>query len=171
LTLLKSVCPFLISSLYWYHLLVADRWMAFCLQYYLFHGLAGGLFHFKKVSLQVMSCSFSAVSIGSIERLYYSSLLLLRRWKEHILPRKPLATSGAKALQSAAPFATGYRCDGAVQSSGPSPNKNGILPAYTLPARRTCSGSAANVLRPRGRRGRAAAAAANIDQLIQAYTA
>ncbi len=39
------------------------------------------------------------------------------------LPRKPLATRSAQALQSAAPFASGYRCDGAVQSSGPSPNK------------------------------------------------
>ena len=101
--------------------------------------------------------------------------MLLRRWKEHLLPREPLATSSAKALQRAAPFATGCRCDGAVQSSGPSPNKNGNLPAYTLPARRTCSGSAANVpQRPRGCSGRAAAAAAaaaNIDQLIQAYTA
>ena len=95
------------------------------------------------------------MSIGSIEWIYYSSLSLLRRWKEHLLPRKPLATSSAKALQRAAPFATGYRCDGAVQSSGPSRNKNGNLPAYTLPLLRTCSGSAANVpQRPRGRRGR-----------------
>ncbi len=44
-----EIClPFLISSFYWYHQLVADWWMAFCLQYYLFHALAGGLFHFKK---------------------------------------------------------------------------------------------------------------------------
>ena len=86
-----------------------------------------------------------------------------------------MATSSAKALQRAAPFATGYRCDGAVRSCRPSPNKIGNLPAYTLPARRTCSGSAANVLqRQRGRRGRrggAAAVAVNIDRLIQAYTA
>ena len=124
-----------------------------------------------------MSFAFSAVSIGSIKWLHYSSLLLLRRWKDHLLPRKALATRSAKALQSAAPFATGCRCDGAVQSSGPSPNKNGNLPAYILPARRTCSGSAAARRvraansRPHGRGGRAAAAAANIDQLIQAYTA
>jgi hypothetical protein len=120
-----------------------------------------------------MSFAFSAVSIISIEWLYYSSLSLLRRWKEHLLPRKPLATISAKALQRAAPFATGYRCDGDVRSRacGPSPNKNGNLPAYTLPARRTCSGSAANVpQRPRGCRGRAAAVATNIDRLIQAYT-
>ncbi len=129
--------------------------MSFCLQYYLFHVLAGGLFHFKKVSHQVMSFAFSAVSIGLIKWLYYSSFLLLRRWKEHLLPRKPLATSSAKALQSAAPFATGYRCDGAVQSSGPSRNKSANLPAYTLPLLRTCSGSAANVpQQPRGRSGR-----------------
>ncbi len=44
---------------------------AFCLQYYLFHVLAGGLFHFEKVSHQVMSLAFSAVSICSIKWLYY----------------------------------------------------------------------------------------------------
>ncbi len=133
-----------------------------------------------------MSFAFSAVSIGSIEWLYYSSLLLLRRWKDHLLPRKPLATRSPKALQSAASFATGCRCDGAVQSSGPSPNKNGNLPAYILPARRTCSGSAASRHRgefARRTRGRAAAAAArpprqrtliswykHIQQNIQAET-
>ncbi len=54
--------------------LVADRLIPFCLQYCFFHvpWLAGGLFHFKKVSHQVLF----------FECLYYSSLPLLRRWKE-----------------------------------------------------------------------------------------
>jgi hypothetical protein len=38
--------------------------MPFCLQFYLFHALAGCLFHFKKVGHQVLFFAFSAAGCG-----------------------------------------------------------------------------------------------------------
>jgi hypothetical protein len=83
------------------------------------HALAGGLYHFKKVSHQVLFLDLSAVGVDFIELLYCSllSFKLLRCSKGVEITGNQLRQGTSKCTGVAA-VAAGYHCDGAVCSTG-----------------------------------------------------